>query len=647
MSGTVAFGIFLRAYNLDVPELWEDEAESSINALTILEHGYPVDHYLGLPIYENTLVKPWPESREYEFRDVSYSNKGLAVYHGWLPLYSIAASLRLFGITPDEAREIPRVLHGADQAALRTIAPRIPAIFYSLIFLVSLFFLTRSLHSNDAAWAAVIAASVMDGLVTFGRSARYYSATLALVMLSGLAIWRLRESRRPRDFAFAAAALILLFHTHVLSFCVMGLLFAGASLRFWRARTLIPKLALFSALLAAGTLPWIWLSGFPDTLAASPRAWPLLDMPADLLWFRRENLAFAVVAAAGLGCLASGMLLRARRFFEPFLAHRGGMLFLAAWVATSYIIFLLLIPAASFFPSRISLMTIAPGLILLCVALAALSRVVTRRFCAPLTVLLVLAVLIAADRIHLHTLHSAEPGGTFTDFVDVMSDWQFAPGTRIYADPNRHLILTYYSGIPIQSIAPVRKSFLDGMKNGLLIIETTSPGSALSIGWILEEARRTGSSLTREQACSLARQLDMVVVGRRLEGKVASVRPPVGELTLLEKNLAALQQRVTRAQIESLKRSAPIFRGYDFQHWSDWWPVFFYRFSHVERRWRDNLNYADRVRHSSALVLPWGWVVYDCTRGGSAVLDSRETMTRALEKATTLWEKRTSGAWLE
>ena len=56
---------------------------------------------MGEPIYENTLSVPWPESAEYEFRDSSYSEKGLAVYHAWLPPYAIAAALKLAGIEPD------------------------------------------------------------------------------------------------------------------------------------------------------------------------------------------------------------------------------------------------------------------------------------------------------------------------------------------------------------------------------------------------------------------------------------------------------------------------------------------------------------------------------------------------------------------
>src|SRR5215813_8359517 len=78
--------------------LWVEEAESSINALSILEHGYPADHYLGMPIYENVLLTASSDSKEYEFKNSSHSGSGMAINQDWLPLYSIAAALAFAGI---------------------------------------------------------------------------------------------------------------------------------------------------------------------------------------------------------------------------------------------------------------------------------------------------------------------------------------------------------------------------------------------------------------------------------------------------------------------------------------------------------------------------------------------------------------------
>ena len=71
----VTMGILLRTWDLGGEPLDRDEAESAINALTILEHGVPTDRYLNLPLFENTLTRPWPENPEYEFKDTSYSDR--------------------------------------------------------------------------------------------------------------------------------------------------------------------------------------------------------------------------------------------------------------------------------------------------------------------------------------------------------------------------------------------------------------------------------------------------------------------------------------------------------------------------------------------------------------------------------------------
>ena len=124
-TAILLLGLWLRGRDLAASAPSGDEGESSINGLTILQHGVPTGTYLGLPIYENCLTEPWPESSEYEFRDSSYSKKNLAIYHGWLPLYSIALSQKLFGVRPDEPQPQPlSVRHDEREVHRRVIAAR-------------------------------------------------------------------------------------------------------------------------------------------------------------------------------------------------------------------------------------------------------------------------------------------------------------------------------------------------------------------------------------------------------------------------------------------------------------------------------------------------------------------------------------------
>lgn len=78
----VCLGLWLRVSWMNQSALWCDEAESSIHALSIIGTGVPGWKYVDLPIFENTLTNPWDDSEEYEFRDSTYSDPGVVVYHG-------------------------------------------------------------------------------------------------------------------------------------------------------------------------------------------------------------------------------------------------------------------------------------------------------------------------------------------------------------------------------------------------------------------------------------------------------------------------------------------------------------------------------------------------------------------------------------
>jgi len=92
VAAIILLGLGLRISWMNKTALWCYEAESSINALTIIGTGIPGWKYVGFPIVKNTLTKTWDENPEYEFRDSTYSDRGVVVYHGCLPLYTIAAS---------------------------------------------------------------------------------------------------------------------------------------------------------------------------------------------------------------------------------------------------------------------------------------------------------------------------------------------------------------------------------------------------------------------------------------------------------------------------------------------------------------------------------------------------------------------------
>jgi hypothetical protein len=616
LAAVLAYGVALRAWDLGSRPFWVDEAESSINALTILDHGVPVDHYLGQPIYENMLTRPWPESAEYEFKDSSYSERGLAIYHGWLPLYAQAASFALAGVEPDRDADAPRVRHSAAQMRRRNVAGRTPAVVFGALFLAAAFFAARAWYGPDAAWAALAAATVVKPAIECARQARYYSATLALGACCALMIGLMVRRGRWRDFLLGAAVLVLLFHTHPLAFlstCLAGGLTLPLLLRHPRAAA---KLAAAGAILAAGSIPWVVLTGLAGSMGYVPKAWSLLGPPDVGAVLRKLGLLPLPAALAVVWLLAAGWLWGRLpdRLTRPFADHRGPFLFMAGWAALGALAFVGLAPASSYFHGRLVLLILVPGLLFGAMLCAAVARVLSPGGRPALAAGLLLLALVPSGQLAFR--EAGEPAGTppVYDVIEYLRGLDLPPGTRIYATPNDHLTLTFYTGLPIQDVAPVRKSFLDRYAGEVLILEAGPRYEPLSREEVRRVLAEAGHPLSEAEARHWLPLLATRQEREELRGRVAEVAPapepdPAGLDALFH-----LQRRKTAESLARRleKEGNPSFHGYRLADYRSWWPIFYYRFVHPEARMGPGLNYAGRVRDARATVLPSGWVLYRC-----------------------------------
>lgn len=623
-AAVLAYGLVLRGCGLSDQPCWVDEAESCINALTILEHGVPTDRYLGAPVYENTLTRPWPEHPEFEFRDSSYSARGLAVYHGWLPLYSIAASYAVAGVRPDADDSFRGVRHSRDEMRLRTAAGRWPAVLFGGLFLLAAFAAAREMYGTDSGWVALAGAAVLAPAVEYARQARYYSATLALTTCCCWLIWRVHRRGAWRDSLLAGVAAGLLFHAHVLSFAVAlaaGALLLPSILRHERAGW---KLAGAAGVVVVMVLPWAIWSGFLATSTGVPMAHRLMRFPRDYLAYPARHVPFMLAAAAGVAWLAMTPWLRrryggvpvARRLFEPFVTGRGALLLLTAWAALAFVGFVLLMPAASFFAQRLTLTLMAPAFLLGVLLFTAAARVISPRHAPVVGSAMIVLTMAAARQARLRP--GPPPQRSMYDVVEALRAEPIPPGAKVYATPNDQLIFTLYSGMPVVSVAPVRKSFLDAHPGEVFLLELPRY-ELLTAGDVRSEGRRLKSDLSRFSDAELERLVEGRLVRQELFARgVAEVRPPPEplppELAACADALAARQREKTRERGELRKRleSHPVFSGYDLPDHASWWPVFFYRFVGPEGRSGDNLNYAGRIRGSTARVLPAEWVLYRC-----------------------------------
>ena len=611
VAALIGLGIWIRVDWMNQNSLWCDEAESSINALTILDRWLPLNEYLGIPVYENTLTEPWTGHPEYEFRDSRYSPIGLAVYHGWLPLYSIAASQALFGLRPDHPEKPPRVLHGTDEIALRTVAPRAPAIVFAAFTMLVTFLLARELGGGPAGFAALALTAFNARTVEFGYQARYYSATLLMTVFAAWCLLRVVRRGRWGDFILLGLAEALLFHTHQFSAMVFAIAAAFTAPAIVRQKSWFLKSLAGGGVAAALILPWIWFSGFLHTASSVPKAYKLFDSLTDWLAYtleRPDQLALLgiLVALLVLGKWRPGWL--PNRIRTAIESHGKIYLVLLVWLAAGYFAFHLVVPAASFFFERLSLVLWTPYVLLVSLFAADLLRGFSPRKAAFLAVAGITGFLGVRGRLAL--VQGPSLGSKRDAVAMVIKALESAPpeaGTRFYATPNEHLTLTYYTGLPIQSIAPVRRSFFDGYPGPLVYIESQMEWMFPDETDVRLAASKAGTNSTPDELLDLGADVWRSLASQELAAQglpAPDLKPLPDFLDPIEKQT---HERLLqfREEFNNSMQALPIFRGIPATRMRDFWLGFFYRFVSPESRIGPNLNIFPRLKSAKTELLPY------------------------------------------
>lgn len=609
----LAAGMWVRVVIIGSRPLWIDEAESAVNALTILKHGVPTDHYLGLPLYENFPIEEWPESDEYEFKDINYSDRGMAIYHGWFPLYTIAASLALFDIRPDEPLPEFSVLHSDEDIVLRTIVPRLPAVLFSLLFLLLLFQLGREMGGSAAGWSALLAGSFAHISVWFGFQARYYAATLMLITACGIMIWRIIQRGKWRDFLLCGILLVLLFHTQILASSIMVGILILSLIMMRGHQHLFRKVLTTALILFAGAVPWILLTGFLHTLGKIPSVWEFLDFPTYLwlvigdrlgmLFLFGTLLLFAFVITAFHNRLP-------QRFFEPFIRHRTAYSMLLIWMLIGFVLFMLFNPATSLFPRRISLLNVVPGILLSSIVLTDACSVLEPRKALLLPPAIIIVFLAATGMcIGPRGITKGSSKG-LQPLIQYLRDQDFEPSTRLYTWPNNHLVLQYYTGLPVQSIAPVRKSYLDNYNGTVVFIDRIwlDPLPEWRMIQQAAELDKEAEEISESEAKQWAQLLRTRLLREELVERVCEVDPPLRELPEYLKPIRAMIEERRSAWIERshdfIESQLLLFKDQAAGKLSPGWQTFFYWFVDPASRSGPNVNYADRMLRARAVILP-------------------------------------------
>jgi hypothetical protein len=617
----VVMGLALRLRGLGEGTLFIDEAESSLNALSILEHGYPADHYLGQPMFENTLTEPWPESAEYEFRDTSYSSRGVATYHGWLPLYAIALSQVLHGVHPDVATVPPRVQHEGDEIARRIRAARLPAVAFGLLFLLAMYAAGCALHGPEAGLVALLAATVSPKCVWLSQQARYYSAGLAFTALFVLAVWNAARFGRWRDSLAAAIVFVLLFHTNSLAALVAlppALLCLPA---FWRHEGAPLKLMACCGVVALGLVPWMLWSGFFEHLGRVPPARATLSA-ADYFVYLSQRATRVGAGALALALFLLSWCLRGQlrpRLAQALETALRPVLYLSAAILSAYFGFQLLAPAASCSMARLSHLLVVPPILMGAIGVALVARCLRPASSQTLALGLALALLAAQGGMFRRQERNPSEAAAVFELVEHLRGLELAPDARLYAWPYQHFVLTYYTGIAVQSIAPVRGEFLREHPGEVVILETASRHPRPRPDCTVRAAARAGFALEATEAEAWGASLQQELVRAELDF-VARVEPPAPAMPAwVAPTLAYLPDELAHAgqgRIDYASDNPALFGRLPPLSHAEFWPHFFYRFVGPEARSGPALNYLERAQGADATLLASGWVVLRCAPAG-------------------------------
>ncbi len=392
--------------DLGDPHLWQDEAQTAVLAVTILEHGVPLG-FDGRNHFSQELGKEYAENTVWR-------------WHTWLSFYVTAASLAVFGKTTFAAR-LPFALFGIGSAALCYGVAR------------------RLWRDRAAALAAGLACALSVPYLILSRQCRYYTLA-ALLCLYGLdAYARLDAGGTRRRVALFAAALGA-FHTH---YIYAATLWAGLCLHaLGSARQRLRSLATLTAALGVATLPW--LIGFAGVRPGGPGYGASVLDVGKLLEFSREYAAllslhflppWLLLAPLGI------VLLRAWRGERPFAISpetRDGL----ALIACTTLAGIALISALSPLRFYRYLAPLAPPLVLL------QGLLVGRLYRASrLAAALLVALWLAQSRLDRHLLELRHDlVGPITGIVEFL-DARAQPGD---------LVAISYEDLPLKFYTPLR-----------------------------------------------------------------------------------------------------------------------------------------------------------------------------------------------
>jgi hypothetical protein len=305
------------------------------------------------------------------------------------------------------------------------------------------------------------------------------------------------------------------------------------------------------------------------------------------------------------------------RLSAPLAAAGLPVLFLCLWSLIVFFGYQALIPAASSSQSRLTCMLLAGGMLLCGVGAAGAARVLFPAHSAAAALAgTLIAMLGTGNAFHWQRRNLPEAERAF-QMVDYLRGLDLAPGTKLYSWPNQHFCLTFLTGLPVQSVAPVRAEFFDRHDGDVVILETVPRVPQPPPERVQALARAAGAELSEAEALAWAPRLRKLMIQAQVvplvtEFVIVDEEPAPAWAAAIVPELLAEGEQPGPADINFAHDNPAMFKGLPPLPMDEFWPAFFYRFVGIEGRRGAGLNYAARMRAARAELLPCNWLAVLC-----------------------------------
>jgi len=438
LSIIIIAGLFFRFNIFGNDLLWSDEAETTINTMQVLDHGYPSDTYKGKPIYENASYIEI-EDPKYALASTNYYGSIFERNKGWLTFYYQAAFIKIFGAN--------------------TITYRLPFILLFPFSLILLFLLTKKLFSQ---WAAILASLIYSlnyYAIFYEGQARYYSLTIFLSLFCLYFFYLTITKKNIKYYALSGLGLILLFYTHIVTFLAMMFFLLAVHFLYHRnLKSLFTKkiiiLILFQIIFS---LPWIITVKF----------WQVFQV------YRNSNFKILWLIFIGILFICCWLLLQ----YFPKIKYLLNKKFIHAHYLITYLITIILLKPTIAPRESISARLFVESLpIIFTLFAVTIIYIIKKR---KVTLFALSAIIMLLLVFYTVSVPFMNPINTY-DTIWVQEAINYLDNKKINTDT---LILVTYQQLPfllytdynVEVIEPLRKSYIDNYPGPIILFFSKYP----------------------------------------------------------------------------------------------------------------------------------------------------------------------------